>query len=175
MNGSIFANAAHGGGHLFLFLLGGPPPALELEPTPAAIGNLIMLVCFWYGVLKNIVVSFSSRAALIASVVVLTIQYLLDVPGKLSFTFSQSVILFAGALDQLLLKEKGFTYLASATTYFPILFLCAVEMTNCQNLLAPYFGGHGVYDFYLAVLPFLHYGVVRAYDDSHRASKLKST
>jgi hypothetical protein len=69
MNGSIFANAAHGGGHLFLFLLGGPPPALELEPTPAAIGNLIMLVCFWYGVLNNIVVSFSSRAALIASVV----------------------------------------------------------------------------------------------------------
>jgi hypothetical protein len=165
MSAGIFANFAHGFGHLFLFLLGSAPPPMEFAMTPAAIGNIVMLFCFWVGVLKAVVISLNNNHAAIAATVVLATQHILNVPPGLAFTYSQSVILLAGAFDQLRIpkKEKGFTYLAVATSYVPLFVLYVIEMTHCTDVLAS-FGGHAVYDTYLAIMPFLLFYSVRYHE-----------
>ena len=103
---------------------------------------------------------------------ILCAQYSLNVPANLSFTYSQSVILVAGALDQLLLlpfEEKlvdgGWTYCVHATSYVPLLVLYAIEMTTCSTTFLSVGGDHSWYDGYLALLPFVLYHMLPRYFD----------
>lgn len=161
----------HGFGHLFLLALGGPPPAIELSFNAAAIGYLVVLLCFWIGVLNVYVTSLPMTGVISMAFAILTAQYILDVPGELSFTFTQSVILTVGAIDQLLLREKGFTYFIVAASQLPLFVFFFFEMTQCSSVLA-LMGGHTLYDTYLAILPFCQYYIVTSYETSYKKQKL---
>jgi hypothetical protein len=157
---SIVANASHGFGHLFLLALGGPPPAMELSWKLEAMAYWLVLLCFWTGVLKNLLPNAlpTYKRAVILSVAVLFVQYILSVPPELAFTYSQSVILFGGSLDQLATShKKNFTYLAISASMLPLFVFYAMEMTACQRWAVP---GHALYDYYLAAQPFLLHAVV---------------
>lgn len=159
-----FANLAHGFGHLVLhFLPGNAVPPIELFVWRAdAIAYIVVLAIFWPPVLMQVMPNITSvKTAILLSIVVLAVQVVLDVPPHLSFTYSQSVILFCQSLYQCLLRPKiraqydeAMTYLAFALYYLPLFPLMWLETTQCQHLLAQY-GGHFVYDAYLAVVPFV--------------------
>jgi len=171
LEGSVLANAAHGIGHLFVYFSPGPPPPILLEKDPLAVANIVMLICFWVGVLRAVVLSIpNNSAAFFLAVIILTAQYLLKVPPNFSFTYSQSIILLAGSADQLFLPRErrgSFVYALIAATYLPTLFLYGLEMTQCSGILAP-IGGHGVYDTYLACLPFFLYFAVKQHEGYKR-------
>ena len=196
MQGGVLANAAHGLGHLFVYYSPGPPPAISLhwKDDPMALANIIMLLCFWVGVLRAVVLSISHYGtAVMLAVAILTAQYLLNVPPNLSFTFSQSVIFLAGSIDQLILvrqrqqrqqqptrkpqqqsskgEDDNFCYALIALSFLPNMFLYALEMTYCTKILAP-IGGHAIYDTYLSVQPFLLYFAVQLHE-TNTARKLK--
>lgn len=162
----IFANFSHGFGHAFIWLMGAGGSAIELSLRPAALANLIMLLSFWVGTLR-VIVRLSTNHAAMMSIMVLTAQYLLRVPPELAFTYSQSIILLSGSLDQLRRKEdyysenNSFLFFANALYYLPLFPLYYFEMFSCSNSLLAYLGGHTVYDLYLALAPFaLHYAVL---------------
>lgn len=159
LKGGVFANLGHGVGHLFLYMLGIAPPKMHLGWSLDGIGNALVTLCFFVGVFRAILVSLSLSSITILACLVILFQVLLDVPGGLAFTYSQSVILVAGAVDQMLLPKKGRTYAVVAGSFVPLLALYMLEMTQCRQLLS-WFGGHAVYDVYLSVLPFLlFYGI----------------
>lgn len=176
LKSGVFANAAHGLGHLFVYLSPGPPPALSLDLWDAmAIGNIVMLLAFW-------VVALSIQdywTALYMATVILSAQCILDVPPYLSFTYSQSVIFLIASIDQLVLansREKqqaknshnnddnddtDFIYAVIAVTFLPLMALFPLEYAYCTDVLAPW-GGHAVYDAYLSALPFILYFTTEA-------------
>ena len=161
---SIFANAAHGFGHAFLWFIGEAAPPLELSLQPAALANICMLVLFWVGTLSNVVGLPVNHAASMA-IVVLAIQYALRVPPELAFTYSQSVILLGGSFDQLrrrddYSKKDGFLFFAVSLYYIPLFIFYYLEMFLCSKSFLSKLGGHAVYDLYLSFVPFgLYYAV----------------
>lgn len=161
-----FANAAHGFGHAFIWFMGAEGSTIELSLRPAAVANLIMLLSFWVGTL-SVIVRLSTNHAAMMSIVVLTAQYLLRVPPELAFTYSQSIILLAGSFDQLRRKEEyysannSFLFFAASLYNLPLFTLYYFEMFSCSNSFFAHFGGHTVYDSYLALAPFaLHFAVL---------------
>ena len=98
------------------------------------------------------------------SAAVLIIQYMLDVPPNLAFTYSQAVILSAGSFDQLIRRDEyaksGCLYFAYALYHLPLQILYAMEMFICQNSILANLGGHFVYDLYLSIIPFVLYYVI---------------
>lgn len=162
---SVFANAAHGFGHIFLWFIGAAAPPLELSLQPVAIANIIMLLLFWVGSLYNVVGLPIYHSAQM-SIIVLATQNALSVPPELAFTYSQSIILLAGSLDQLrrkntYAKNDGFLFFAVSLYHLPLFLFYYFEMFLCSKSFLAKLGGHGVYDSYLALAPFgLYYAVV---------------
>jgi len=162
---SVFANAAHGFGHAFLWFMGFAAPPLEISLQPAAVANIIMLVSFWVGTLRN-VVGLPIKHAATMSIFVLTVQYHLRVPPELAFTYSQSIILLGGSLDQLRRKDdysknNGFLFFTTSLYTLPLLVLYYLEMFWCSSSFLSKFGGHAIYDLYLSLVPFaLYYAVI---------------
>jgi len=92
LESAVFANAAHGFGHIFMYLMGGNTGTyIELSLDPLAVTNICMLSMFWIGTLRS-VANLKTTHATLMSTAVLTIQYMLDVPPNLAFTYSQAVI-----------------------------------------------------------------------------------
>uniref|UniRef100_A0A7S4W9K2 Uncharacterized protein n=1 Tax=Ditylum brightwellii TaxID=49249 RepID=A0A7S4W9K2_9STRA len=168
---SIFANFAHGFGHLFLYYLGGPPPPVNFSLTMEGLGWALTLFAFWFGTLNTLMSSASSKIAIILAVTAIGLQEFLGVPPELSFTYSQTFILLSIAVDQLIqpLERKGFTYMVMAFSYVPLLVLFVLEGTTCSNFLA-HIGGHALYDSYLSLMPFALYYIVR-----HHEKTIEST
>lgn len=171
LNAGAFANVAHGMGHLFVYYSGGPPPPVEFKLDPLAIGNIVMLLCFFIGTLRTLMQVARPQVPVILSVVTIVGQAILRVPPELAFTYSQSIILIAGIVDQMLLDKtrKGFSYFLIALQYAPLLLLFGLEGLQCRQL-AP-FGGHAIYDFYLSVAPFALYYAVNSYATTTKAKQ----
>lgn len=167
IKGAIFSNLAHGGGHLFLYLIGGQVPKVDFTLSPEGIGYVFVLLFFWTGTLKAVMISVSTAQSLALAVAAIGLQYLLDVPAELSFTYTQSLLLMAGSLDQLNLPrdEKSFTYLLVAASYLPLFAFFITESTQCSEFFADW-GGHALYDLYLAMLPFGLYFTVSQHEKS---------
>lgn len=168
---SVFANAAHGFGHIFLWLLDEPAPPLQLSFNLADIANVLMLMAFWVGTLRSVVGLPTINHATTAAIAVLVSQYLLRVPPELNFTYSQSVILLGGCLDQL--RRRGdylkdgyagsFLFLATSLHNLPLLVMYSLEMFSCSKSFLSGLGGHAVYDLYVSLFPFgLYFAVVKA-------------
>jgi len=161
---SVFANAAHGFGHAFLWFMGAVPP-LEISLQPAAVANLIMMILFWVGTLQS-VVGLSINQAAKMSIAVLAVQYQMDVPPELAFTYSQSIVLLGGSLGQLRKKAdyskgNGFLFFAYSLYFLPLFAIYYMEMFWCSRSFLSKLGGHTFYDCYLSVVPFvLYYAVV---------------
>lgn len=151
--------------HFFLWFMGSAAPPLELSLQPAAVANILMLLAFWMGSLRA-VINLPTHHATVMSIVVLTAQYLLRVPPELAFTYSQSVILLAGSLDQLsrkgdfYSKSNGFLFFVSSLYHLPLFPLYYLEMFMCSKSILSKLGGHAVYDLYLSLAPFALYYVV---------------
>ena len=147
-----------------------------------------MLYFFWMGALKASMTSLASSKGnsrivsllTVLSILIIAAQYCLNVPANMSFTYSQSVIFAAGALDQLFLLPKeekfvdgGWTYFVHAASYLPLYLFYAIEMTSCSTTLASFGGDHSLYDGYIALLPFmLYYGLPRYIDQSQANEKM---
>lgn len=162
---AVFANAAHGFGHAFIWVMGSATPPLELSLAPAAIANILMLMAFWVGTLKS-VVGLPTKSASAMAIIVLSVQYVLRVPPELAFTYSQSVILAGGSLNQLTRKKEyyekknGFLFFAIALQFFILFPLYYLEMFNCSQVFLSMLGGHAIYDLWLSLAPFgLYYAV----------------
>mmetsp|Transcript_1541 Transcript_1541/g.2819 ORF Transcript_1541/g.2819 Transcript_1541/m.2819 type:complete len:276 (+) Transcript_1541:291-1118(+) len=173
---SVFANAAHGFGHAFLWFMGEAAPPLEISLRPAAIANILMLVAFWVGSLKN-VVGLPTDLAAGMSIVVLAAQYALHVPPELAFTYSQSVILLGGTFEQLrrrdeYSKKDGFLFFAVSLYYLPLFVLYFSEMFLCSKGVLAELGGHAVYDLYLALVPFGFYYAVTMFGRGDKTSNI---
>lgn len=173
LRSSVFALAAHGLGHAFGWFVGMSAPPIELSLEPAAVANILMLTMFWVGVLRNVVGLPTNHAAAM-TFVVLVAQYMLSVPSELAFTYSQSIILLMGSLEQLrrkddYLKTKGghgarlfFVY---SLQLLPLFFLFPLEMFLCKSHLSG-LGGHAIYDLYLSIAPFMIYYAVTAKENN---------
>jgi len=157
-----YANAAHGFGHLFLWSMGDATPPLELSLEPAAIAYILTMIMFWVGNLRRIL-SVPADLASKMAFAVLTVQYCLDVPPELTFTYSQSVILLAQSLNLLKQKtaysEEGFLYFATSVIFLPLFVFFYFE-TKCTQSFLSGLGGHAVYDLYLSLQPFMLYYAV---------------
>ena len=128
ITGGAFGNFAHGGGHLLLYVLGVAPPAMNFEWSLDGIGNAVMTLLFFTGVFRATLVSLSLRHAMIVAALAIAAQFCLNVPSRLVFTYSQAVIIVAGSIDQMLLKEKGLTYTIVAASYMPLLILSLIHI-----------------------------------------------
>lgn len=171
LQSGAFSNVAHGVGHLFVYYAGGPPPAVEFKWDPMAIANIVMLFFFFAATLRTLMQVAGKHVPILLAIATIVCQAILKVPPELSFTYSQSVILLSGIVDQLLLdnKRKGFSYVLIALQYVPTLVLYGFESLQCQKLAS--FGGHAIYDFYLSVVPFALYYAVASYDASTSEKK----
>ncbi|KAL7553686.1 hypothetical protein ACHAWF_017954 [Thalassiosira exigua] len=173
----VFANAAHGFGHAFLWFMGEAAPPLKMTLKMADVANILMLMGFWVGTLRN-VVGLTTNHATFMAIAVLGVQYILNVPPELACTYSQSVILLGGSLNQLKRRDdflksgNGLLFLATSLYYLPIFALFSLEMFTCStNVLLSKLGGHVVYDLYLSLVPFILYYVVAnegGYGQSHK-------
>ena len=165
LKSGVFANGAHGFGHIFMYLMGGNTGTyIKLSLDPLAVANICMLSMFWIGTLRSVVANLKTTHATVMSAAVLIIQYMLDVPPNLAFTYSQAVILSAGSFDQLIRRDEyaksGCLYFAYALYHLPLQILYAMEMFICQDSILANLGGHFVYDLYLSIIPFVLYYVI---------------
>jgi len=172
-----FGNFAHGFGHIFLWFMGASPP-LEISLQPAALANILMLMMFWVGTLRSVVLLPTNNAA-VAAVAILGIQWMLGVPPELAFTYSQSVILLANSLDQLRKKNDylnggdGFFFFGVALYHLPLFPMYYLEMFSCSDSVLSKLGGHAVYDVYVGIAPFGLYYAVNAMKNNSMMTKKK--
>ena len=153
LQGKVNSNVSHGFGHLSILFFGGIVPSIALTSKPQDIGYIVMLYFFWMGALKASMTSLASSKGnsrivsllTVLSILIIAAQYCLNVPANMSFTYSQSVIFAAGALDQLFLLPKeekfvdgGWTYFVHAASYLPLYLFYAIEMTSCSTTLASF-------------------------------------
>ena len=155
--GVAFSNLSHGLGHVFVYALGGPPPAVDFSFTLEGLGYCVVLFFFFSGALKAVVVWISLKQASMMAVAIIFVQYLLDVRPELAFTYSQSMILLSSSIGLLLLpksQKQDLTYVVISGTLLPLFPLFAKEIKRCQTFLAEY-GRHLWYDLYLSSFPLL--------------------
>ena len=156
--GGIFSNLSHGLGHLFVYALDGPPPPVDISWSVSGLGYCVVLLFFFMGAFCATVPSIPYPIAAILAVVVIFVQYLINVPPELAFTYSQSAILLASSIGLLLSSkeikgDEASHYPWVCASLLPLFGFFALESTQCQSIMVEYFGGHVLYDLYLAALP----------------------
>lgn len=175
LNSSVLANLSHGFGHLLVKYAGGMVPALEFTFDIAAMAWVLNLVVFFTTVFRAVMFRVSLLQATVMAVCAIVLQKILEVPPELSFTYSQSFIFAAGFVDQICLPsalKRSVTYFYNSVYFFPIYILHVIEFTSCSGLVK--YGGHALYDSYLAISPFLFYYTVQQYQ-SRQTSHIKAS
>lgn len=156
LTGGIFGNMAHGLGHIFVYCLKGPPPAVKVTWAVDGLAYCIVLVVFFAGSFRATVPWLQYQQAFAIAIVVIATQIALDVPQELAFTYSQSAIILASSIGMLFIPQnrKGIDYSIASASLLPLFIFFSLESTTCKRGLAAY-GGHFLYDLYLSLLPFI--------------------
>lgn len=135
--------------------------------------RILILMGFWVALLMAAMPN-SNRKFTFALATISCVANSIVLP-QFSFTFVQTILMLAAALNQLNLpdEEKGYTYFwFSLIVAFPVGFVGWLESLTCSNFLIEY-GGHMVYDgsICLSVLIFTYISIKDS-KDSHLKKKL---
>jgi hypothetical protein len=114
---------------------------------------LVILLVFWFFLLRTALPESSVVVVAFAAVVAFAFQ-VLYVPLIFSFTYVQTVILILMSSEQLLLpasrKQNNLAYsLYPWLVAFPLSLVAWMESTQCTAFVRAYFYGHTIYDAYI--------------------------
>jgi hypothetical protein len=151
--GVLLHGLAHGGLGVLLHKGLGSFSSLTSHPASVNPVQLLILLVFWFFLLRTALPNCSVAVVAIATAVAFGV-HVLFIPLKFAFTYVQTVLLVAFSCDQLLLptttKQNNIAYsLFPWLAVLPLSFVAWMESIECSAFVREYFYGHVIYDAFI--------------------------
>jgi hypothetical protein len=161
----------HGAVHEFIAYKMRQGKSLEDEAeSPPLLSSLIFAVVFWFPFLKAALSNWNLGPVMVSALLASYFQRF--VPPRFGFTYVQTVLVCASALNSMLSADRNNReYAYRAISLIPVVLVPFFECMTCQSFLK-HVGGHAVFDGTLALMSIFFYAA--CYADQMSLQKKKT-